>query len=74
MFFINYSCKIRKPSTTRQEDFRINSTFRLDFLDYLGLLRGGKSNSSIYRILILDFYYVLSFWFITTYLAQLQVA
>jgi hypothetical protein len=38
VFFINYQCKIRKPSTIRQEDFRINFIFRSDFLVYLGFL------------------------------------
>jgi hypothetical protein len=33
---------------TRKEDFKINSTFRSDFLVYLGLLNGDKSDSSIF--------------------------
>jgi hypothetical protein len=31
-------------ATTRKEDFRINSTFKSDFLVYLGLFNGGKSD------------------------------
>jgi hypothetical protein len=42
-------------ATTRKEDFRINSTFRSDFLVYLELLKGDKSDSSIFRILIFIF-------------------
>jgi len=60
-----------KPSTTRQEDFIINSTFKSDFLVYLRLLRSSKYDSSTSRILISDFYYLfLSLWFIITYLGQ----
>jgi hypothetical protein len=59
-FFINCPFKIRKPNTTRQEDFKINSTFISYFLVYLGLLKGDKFDSSIYRILISDFYYFYS--------------
>jgi len=39
-------------ATTRKEDFRINSTFRSDFLVYLELLKGDKSDPIIFRILI----------------------
>jgi len=42
-------------ATKRKEDFRINSTFRSDFLVYLGLLNGDKSDSSIFRMIILGF-------------------
>jgi len=42
-------------ATTREEDFRINSTFRSDFLVYLGLLNGDKSDSSIFRMVIFGF-------------------
>jgi hypothetical protein len=35
-------------TTKRKEDFIINSTFRSDFLLFLGLLNGDKSDSSIY--------------------------
>jgi len=38
---------------TRKEDFRINSSFRSDFLVYLGLFKGDKSDSSIFRMVIL---------------------
>jgi hypothetical protein len=34
-------------TTKRKEEFRINSTFISDFLVYLGLLNGDKSDSSI---------------------------
>ena len=72
VFFFNCQCKTRKPSITRQEVFRINSTFISDFLIYLRLFRSNKSDSSISRITILDFYYCfLSLWFIITYLGQL---
>ena len=42
-------------ATKRKEDFRINSTFGSDFLAYLGLLNGDKSDSSIFRMIILGF-------------------
>jgi hypothetical protein len=41
-------------ATKRKEDFRINSTFRSDFLVYLGLLKGNKSDPIIFRILNSD--------------------
>jgi len=37
-------------ATTRKEDFRINSTFRSDFLVYLGLLNGDKYDYSRFGI------------------------
>jgi hypothetical protein len=40
---------------TRKEDFRINSTFILDFLVYLGFLNGDKSDSSTFSIVIFEF-------------------
>ena len=40
-------------ATTRKEDFRINSSFRSDFLVYLGLFKGDKSDSSIFKMVIL---------------------
>ena len=40
---------------TRKEDFRINSTFISDFLVYLELFNGEKSDSSIFRIVIFGF-------------------
>jgi len=43
-------------ATTRKEDFRINSTFRSDFLVCLGLLNGEKSYYSIFRIIIFLFF------------------
>jgi hypothetical protein len=42
-------------ATTRKEDFRINSTFKSDFLVYLRLLKGDKSDSSIFRMIIFGF-------------------
>ena len=42
-------------ATKRNEDFRINSTFRSDFLVCLGLLNGDKSDSSIFRMVIFGF-------------------
>jgi hypothetical protein len=42
-------------ATKRKEDFIINSTFRSDFLVYLGLLNGDKSDSSIFRKVIFGF-------------------
>jgi hypothetical protein len=42
-------------ATTRKEDFRINSSFISDFLVYLGLLKGNKSDSSIFRMVIFGF-------------------
>ena len=42
-------------ATKRKEDFRINSNFRSDFLVYLGLLNGDKSDSSIFRMIIFRF-------------------
>jgi hypothetical protein len=41
--------------TTRKEDFKINSTFRSDFLVYLELLKGDKYDSIIFRIVIFGF-------------------
>jgi len=41
--------------TTRKEEFRINSTIRSDFLVYLKLIKGDKSNSNIFRIVIFIF-------------------
>ena len=42
-------------ATTRKEDFKINSTFRSDFLVYLKLLKGENFDSSIFRIVIFGF-------------------
>jgi hypothetical protein len=52
--------------------------FQIRFLlVYLGLLKGEKSDSSIFRMVISEFYYLyyflLSFWVIITYLGQLLV-
>jgi len=41
--------------TKRKEDFGINSTFRSDFLVYLGLFNGDKSDSSIFRMVSFGF-------------------
>jgi hypothetical protein len=43
-------------ATTRKEDFKINPTFISDFLVYLGLLNGDKSDSRIFRIVIFGFF------------------
>lgn len=48
-------------ATKRKEDFRINSTFRSDFLVYLGLLNGDKFDSSIFRMVIFRFLLFLLF-------------
>ena len=42
-------------ATKRKEDFRLNSTFISDFIVYLGLLNGDKSDSSIFRMVIFEF-------------------
>jgi hypothetical protein len=59
-------------STIRKEDFKINSSFRSDILVYLGFLEGDKSDSSIFRMVILGFiivfyYFLLSLWVIIIY-------
>ena len=46
-------------ATTRKEDFKINSTFRSDFLVYLKLLKGDKSDSSIFRIIVFRFIIII---------------
>jgi hypothetical protein len=51
--FLSY--KTRKSSTTRQEYFKIISIIRSEFLIYLGLFRGGKSDFTISRIVIFGF-------------------
>jgi len=43
-------------ATTRKKDFRINFTLRSDFLVYLGLFKGDKSVSSIFGLIIFEFY------------------
>jgi hypothetical protein len=48
-------------ATKRKEDFRKNSTFKSDFLVYLGLLKGDKSDSSIFRMVIFGFLLFLLF-------------
>jgi hypothetical protein len=45
----------------KEEDFRINSTFISDFLVYLGLLNGDKSDSIIFRMVIFGFVLFLIF-------------
>jgi hypothetical protein len=42
-------------ATTRKEELIINSTFRSDFLVYLGLLNSDKSDSNIFRIIVFAF-------------------
>jgi len=53
--FVFYKDFLFILATTRKEDFRINSTFRSDFLVYLGLLNGDKSDFSLFRIVIFRF-------------------
>jgi len=53
--FINVSNSFSYKDSIRKEDFRINSTFRSDFLIYLGLLNGDKSDFSIFRMVIFGF-------------------
>jgi hypothetical protein len=42
-------------ATTRKEDFIINFILKSDFLVYLGLLKGDKSDSSIFRMVSFRF-------------------
>jgi hypothetical protein len=51
----SYKDSLFIPATTRKEDFKINSTFRSDFLVYLRLLNGDKYDFSIFRIVIFEF-------------------
>jgi hypothetical protein len=51
-------------ATTRKEDFRINSNFRSNFLVYLGLLKGDKSDSSIFRMVIFRFLLLFIIFFL----------
>ena len=48
----SYKDSLFIQATTRKKDFRINYSFRSDFLVYLGLLKGDKSDSSIFRMVI----------------------
>ena len=48
-------------ATKRKEDFRLNSTFISDFIVYLGLLNGDKSDSSIFRMVIFGFVFFVLF-------------
>jgi hypothetical protein len=48
-------------ATKRKEDFRINSTFRSDFIVYLGLFNGDRCDSSIFRMVIFGFLFLLLF-------------
>jgi hypothetical protein len=52
----SYKDSIFILATIRKEDFRINSSFKSDFLVYLGLLKGDKSDSSIFRMIIFLFF------------------
>jgi hypothetical protein len=42
-------------ATSRKKDFRINSTFKSDFLVYLRHLKCEKSDSNIFRMVIFGF-------------------
>jgi hypothetical protein len=53
--FFYYNDSLFILATTRKIDFRINSSFRSDFLVYLGLLKGDKSDSSIFGMVIFGF-------------------
>jgi hypothetical protein len=53
--FFSYKDSLFILVIRRKEDCIINSTFRSDFLVYLGLLNGDKSDSSIFRIVIFGF-------------------
>jgi hypothetical protein len=50
--FFFYKDSLFIIATTREEDFKINSTFKSDFLVYLELLKGDKYDSSIFRMII----------------------
>jgi hypothetical protein len=56
---ISESCSYKDSlfilATKKKEDFRISFTFRSDFLVYLELLNGDKSDSSIFRKVIFGF-------------------
>jgi hypothetical protein len=58
---LSYKDSLFILATTRKENFRINFTFKLDFLVYLGLVNGDKSDSSIFRIVIFRFLLFLLF-------------
>jgi hypothetical protein len=60
----SYKDSIFILATTRKEDFIINSTLRSDFLVYFGLLKGDKSDSSIFRMLIFRFYLFFFIFFL----------
>ena len=51
----SYKDSLSILATKRKKDFKINSTFRSDFLLYLGLLNGDKSDSNIFRMIIFGF-------------------
>jgi hypothetical protein len=57
----SYKNSLSILTTKRKEDFRINSTFISDFLVYLGLLNGDKSDSSIFKMVIFGFLLFLLF-------------
>ena len=59
--YFSYKDSLFILTTTRKEDFKINSTFRSDFLVYLGLFNGDKSDSSIFRMVIFGFVLILLF-------------
>jgi len=53
--FFSYKDSLFIQPTIRKEDFRINSTFISDFLAYMGLLKGIKSDPIKFGILIFRF-------------------
>ena len=72
----SYLSKLNKEIQANQGHQRkggSNTNFQIRFfLVYVGLLKGDKSDSSIFRMVIFGFFfYFLSFWVIITYLGQL---
>jgi hypothetical protein len=51
-------------ATIRKVDFRINSTLILEFLVYLGLLKGDQSDSRIFTMIIFGFYLFFIIFFL----------
>jgi len=62
--YLSYKDSLFILATKRKEDFRINSTFRSDFLVYLGLLNGDKSDSSIFRMIIFFIFIIVIIFFL----------
>jgi hypothetical protein len=60
----SYKDSLFNLATKRKEGFRINSTFKSDFLVYLGLLNGNKCDSSIFRMVIFRFLLSLGYHYL----------